>query len=64
MQFDMDNAHYDVSEGNMYLEVPTAEESEEELACENIASSSSGSDSDCESDIQTESECEESTVTS
>ena len=33
-------------------EVPTAEE---ELACENIASSSSGSDSDSESDIQTES---------
>ena len=58
------SAHYDVSEGNMYLEVPTAEEFEEELAWENIASSSSGSDSDCESDIQTESECEESTVTS
>ena len=34
MQFDMDSAHYDVSEDNMYLEVPTAEESVEELACE------------------------------
>ena len=56
------SAHYNVSEDHMYLEVLTAEESVEELACENIASSISGSDS--ESDIQTESECEESTVTS
>ena len=59
MQFDMDSAHYDVSEDHMYLELPIAEESVEELACENIASSCSGSDSDSESDIQTESECEE-----
>ena len=43
--------------------VLTAEESVEELAYENIASSISGSDSDSESAIQTESDCEESTVT-
>ena len=59
MQFNIDGADYDVNLDSMCPEVPCPEvPTAEESACESIASG--GSDS--ESDIQSESECEDSTV--